>query len=266
MRKIIKIISLIGFLFVLFCSLAQGKILYEIHKGAIWLEEITEPTAPSTGYVVIYATSDTVHIKSDTTSLGLTFDGAGTITTSSDNLTLSPASGEVEWASVWQEQRAHVTQFYKPGTNYPGEGEIGVTPVLFFNSANDEWTYYEWEVPENYHAGSGIKLRFAWAPTDTSTGSVIWATEYTIITPNNNEALTATATTKTVTDSAESLANELLLTDFITISGTDIQSGDIISMRIFRDADNGADDYGADAALVHIGLYFKIDRNGVASL
>jgi len=37
-------------------------------------------------------------------------------------------------------------------------------------------------------------------------------------------------------------------------------------MRVYRDADNTtADDYGSDAALVHLGLYFQIDRNGVAS-
>jgi len=173
-------------------------------------------------------------------------------------------SGELQWTPVYQEQRAHITQFYAPASNNPDQGEIGVTPVLLFNASSDEWVYYEWEVPENYYSGSDIKLRFAWAPTDGGTGDVVWATEYTIITPNNNEVLTATTTTQTVTDSAEGLANELLLTDFITISGTGIQPGDTISMRIYRDAD--ADDYGADAALVHIGLYFQVDRNGVASL
>jgi len=193
----------------------------------------------------------------------LNFDGSGSITTSSGNLTLSPNSGEVVWTSVYQEQRAHITQFYKPGTNYPTEGEIGVTPVLLFDATNDEWIYYEWAVPDNYDPGSDIRLRFAWAPTDASTGDVVWATEYTIVTPDNDEVLTAATTTATVTDSAEGLANELLLTDFITISGTGIQAKDTISMRIYRDADT--DDYGADAALVHLGLYFQVDRNGVAS-
>jgi len=189
---------------------------------------------------------------------------AGTvITTSSGNLTLSPAGGEVEWIPIWQEQRAHITQFYKPGTNYPAQGEIGVTPVLLFDATNDEWVYYEWEVPENYHAGSDFKIRFYWAPTDSNTGDVIWGIEYNVISPENDEVLTATTTTQTVTDSAQGLANELLRTDFITISGTEIQPGDIISMRVYRDAD--ADDYGADAALVHLGIYFQIDRNGIAS-
>jgi len=121
-----------------------------------------------------------------------TLEIGGTISTSSGNMTLSPASGEVEWTPVYQEQRAHITQFYKPGTNYPAQGEIGVTPVLFFDASSDEWVYYEWEVPENYYAGSDIKLRFAWAPTDGATGDVVWATEYTIVTPNNDEVLTAT--------------------------------------------------------------------------
>jgi len=173
------------------------------------------------------------------------------------------ASGELQWTPVWEEQRAHITQFYKPGTNYPAEGEIGVTPVLLFDATNDEEIYYEWAVPDNYDPGSDIKLRFAWAPTDASTGDVVWATEYTIVTPDNDEVLTVATTTATVTDSAEGLTNELLLTDFITISGTGVQAKDTVSMRIYRDAD--ADDYGADAALVHLGLYFQVDRNGVAS-
>jgi len=173
------------------------------------------------------------------------------------------SSGELQWTPVYQEQRAHATQFYAPASNNPDQGEIGVTPVLLFSASSDEWVYYEWEVPENYHAGSDIKIRFYWAPTDGNTGDVVWGIEYTIISPENNEVLTAATTTQTVTDSAQGLANELLQSDFITISGTGIQPGDIIGMRVYRDAD--ADDYGADAALVHLGLYFQVDRNGVAS-
>jgi len=186
-----------------------------------------------------------------------------TVATGSGNLTLSPAGGEVVWVPVWEEKRAHITQFYKPGVNYPSESEIGVTPVLLFSASVEEWIYYEWTVPDNYDSGSDIKLRLAWAPTDATTGDVVWAAEYTIVTPNNNETLTATTATQTVTDSAEGLADELLLTDFITISGTGVQTGDVLSMRIYRDAD--ADDYDADAALIHLGLFFQIDRNGVAT-
>jgi len=173
------------------------------------------------------------------------------------------ASGELQWTPIWQEQRAHITQFYAPAANNPDQGEIGVTPVLLFDAAADEWVYYEWEVPENYDTGSDFKIRFYWSPTDETTGDVVWGIEYTIVTPENDEVLTTATTTQTVTDSTQSLANELLRTDFITISGTGVQPGDIISMRIYRDAD--ADDYNADAALVHLGLYFKIDRNGVAT-
>jgi len=173
------------------------------------------------------------------------------------------ASGELQWTPVYQEQRACITQFYKPGTNYPAESEIGVTPVLLFDAAADEWVFYEWEVPENYDTGSDFKIRFYWAPTDANTGDVVWGIEYTIVTPENDEVLTVTTSTATVTDSTQSLANELLRSDFITIPGTGVQPGDIISMRVYRDAD--ADDYGADAALVHLGLYFKVDRNGVAT-
>lgn len=224
-------------------------------------------------YLKYNTTSGEFELSGATVNLGgssldnvssLSFDGSGIISTLSGNLTLSPASEEVEWTSVWQEQRAHITQFYKPGVNYPGEGEIGVTPVLLFSAANDEWVYYEWAVPDNYDIGSDFKIRFTWAPTDTSTGDVVWAIEYTIVTPNDNETLTTATTTKTVTDSAEGIADELLRTDFIIIPGTGVQPKDTISMRVYRDAD--ADDYGADAALVHLGLYFQIDRNGVASL
>jgi len=175
------------------------------------------------------------------------------------------ASGELQWTPVYQEQRAHISQFYAPAANNPDQGEIGVTPVLLFNATSDEWVYYEWEVPENYNTGSDFKIRFYWAPTDANAGDVVWGIEYTIVTPENDEVLTVATTTDTVTDSTQSLANELLKSDFITISGTGVQPGDIISMRIYRDADNGADDYGADAALIHLGMYFKIDRNGVAS-
>ena len=173
------------------------------------------------------------------------------------------ASGELQWTPVWEEQRAHITQFYAPAANNPSQSEIGVTPVLLFSATSEEWVFYEWEVPENYDTGSDFKIRFYWSPTDANTGDVVWGIEYTIVTPENDEVLTTATTTATVTDSTQSLANELLRTDFITIPGTGIQPGDVISMRVYRDAD--ADDYNADAALVHLGLYFKIDRNGIAT-
>jgi len=174
-------------------------------------------------------------------------------------------SGELEWTPIWQEQRAHVTEFHTPPSNYPARSEIGVSPVMLFDASTDEWIYYEWEVPENYDSSSDFKIRFYWSPTDTGTGDVVWGIEYTVISPNNNEVLTSATTTLTVVDSAEGVANELLKTDFITISGTGVLPGDIITIRVFRDADNAADTYGADAALVHLGLYFKIDRNGIAT-
>jgi len=162
--------------------------------------------------------------------------------------------GELQWTPIWIEQRAHITQFYKPGTNYPAPSEIGITPVLLFAPGTDEWVFYEWEIPETYYIGSDFRLRFYWAPTDTNIGNVVWGTEYTVAT-----------ITQTVIDATERLANELLKTDFIIISGLQTQPGDIISIRIFRDADNSLDDYTADAALIHLGLYFQIGKNGTAS-
>jgi len=229
--------------------LSSGKIRY--------IESYSQATEPD-------ITTDSVALWEDTgdNRWWLIWDEGGT----QYKVGFENASGELQWTPIWQEQRAHITQFYAPAANNPAQSEIGVTPVLLFDAASDEWVYYEWEVPENYYAGSDFKIRFYWAPTDANAGDVVWGIEYTIITPENDEVLTAATTTQTVTDSTQSLANELLRTDFITISGTGVQPGDIISMRVYRDADNAADDYGADAALIHLGLYFKVDRNGVASL
>jgi len=205
--------------------------------------------------------TDTVALWKDTTNnrWWLIWDEGGT----QYKVGFENASGELQWTPVWEEQRAHITQFYAPAANNPDQGEIGVTPVLLFSATSEEWVFYEWEVPENYYVGSDFKIRFYWSPTDANTGDVVWGIEYTIVTPENDEVLTTATTTATVTDSTQSLTNELLRTDFITIPRTGVQPGDVISMRVYRDAD--ADDYNADAALVHLGLYFKIDRNGVAT-
>jgi len=216
-----------------------------------WLSQATEPDI----------SNDSVMLWRDTDDNRWWFiwDKAGT----QYKVGFENASGELQWTPIWQEQRACITQFYAPAANNPAQSEIGVTPVLLFSATSEEWVFYEWEVPENYYTGSDFKIRFYWAPTDATAGDVVWGIEYTILTPENDEVLTTATTTATVTDSTQSLANELLRSDFITISGTGVQPGDIISMRVYRDAD--ADDYGADAALVHLGLYFKIDRNGVAT-
>lgn len=128
---------------------------------------------------------------------------------------------------------------------------------------NPEAINLSFRLPAEYDAGTDIELIFSASVGGTSTNVVRWQAgwiniadgdtlspnTYTWGTPNN---WTPPGTAWEMTDLS------------YTISGTGIAPNDVINIVIFRDADNGADNYSGDSYINSVKIEYDIDRLGGA--
>lgn len=168
-------------------------------------------------------------------------------------------------ARVIKHEHIPVNAIKKGAANPPGESTIGNTSVLLFDSATDEDVYYVIHLPVDWASGTDLNFHFHWAPTDANAGDVVWAIDYRISKSESNELISGTDATISTTDSTQSLQYEHLQSSDITISGASLETGDKIAIRIYRDADNAADTYGADAALFLPEMTYTADKLGEAT-
>lgn len=160
----------------------------------------------------------------------------------------------------------NLTRLKKGGVNDPAETVVGITYLLGFDAAADEEVFVTSEIPHNYSDGTDIMAHFHWAPSNGNAGDVTWGIEYHITRPENNEVLTEAMTTVIVVDATQSLQDEHLESDGVALSGTGVVAGDVLHIRLFRDAnasEGGASDtYAADANLIAFDLQIMIDGFG----
>lgn len=159
-----------------------------------------------------------------------------------------------------------MTRLKKGGISDPAETLVGVTYTFGFDATSDEEVFAKAELPHIYSNGTDLQAHFHWAPSDGTAGNVTWGLEYHITRPENNEVLTEATTTAIVVDATQSLQDEHLESGDIVISGTGVQSGDFVHLRIFRDAnasEGGASDtYAADANLIEFDIRIMVDGFG----
>lgn len=125
-------------------------------------------------------------------------------------------------------------------------------PVLAFDAATDEFALFQIAMP-NYASGNPT-LEIRWTAASATSGDVIWGVQLLAYTPNTDAgALSgeAFATANTVTDTHLGTAAGRVMTATITISNLDsVTAGDLVWLRVYRDADAGGDTMTGDAHLV----------------
>lgn len=264
-------------------ALADGFSAIQLGDG----NTITWGTA--NGVIEAGATSDTITFKTGATNLALTLDGqndtanfddwdittTGTITggasTFGDGGTTNYASfasdGLLSLVGTARVKRlvnlpiSSATQ----GASAPSKMVVGNVPVFVFTSNPPEQSaFFAGSIPHDWSDGTDFTLQIYWAPTTAGAGDVVWKIEYSIIRPENNELLTKATTTTTVTDSTQSLQDELLSTSEVTIAVNGSERHDLVSIKISRDVNNAADTYGSSVYLAELHLDIIIDKLGEA--
>ena len=150
------------------------------------------------------------------------------------------------------------------GGSPPDQGTKGTFGTLLFASTGTEEIYFNIHVPKDWAERSDIKFAVYWAPTSGAAGGVAWEFDWEARTPESDEALGAGSTHVEIHDATQELDNELLETGYGTIAGTSLVADDTIGINLYRDHDDAIDNYGADAALIHVEIEYVANKLGKA--
>lgn len=138
------------------------------------------------------------------------------------------------------------------GTNFPVSG-------LAFDAATDETAYWKWRA---IRYGSGnITVDIDWYADTASSGDVIFDAAVAAITPNTDTQDVETkafATVNSVTDTHLGTTGQRLHRATITISNLDsLADGDVVWLKLNRDANAAGDTMTGDAIVTNITLSYS---------
>lgn len=120
--------------------------------------------------------------------------------------------------------------------------------TLDFDAATKEICYWSFPMPNNYASGGTLKL--LWHANATA-NSAIWSAAISAVTATDADtplehAFGAEATATTAANATEA---RRLIESSITLTMDSAAAGDLITLRLFRDAANASDTLTVDAEL-----------------
>lgn len=137
---------------------------------------------------------------------------------------------------------------------------------MYFKSYDDgqgagqcEASNLQFVLPSDYEDGTNITITFAWTVGGT-TGNVVWGAGYADVT-NTDTFSPQTYTWMSSTEAVAGTAWERQDKSF-EFDGTGLASRDILSIVVYRDADNGADTYSGDAYINAAGFEYTANVLG----
>lgn len=138
---------------------------------------------------------------------------------------------------------------------------VGICPVLKFDPDNDEQVYYSEPIPFRLAVGTIITAIVDWCYEGAAdAGTVVWGLEFiNVATGEPVAGSTTTITGKSAVSQGSGLKISTILNTGITDS---VQDDDLI-LRLYRNADDGANDtLLVDACFVKLHLHFIMDKLG----
>jgi len=150
---------------------------------------------------------------------------------------------------------------FRLGTSAPDRGTQGTFATLLFANNVTEEAYYNLHIPKDWATGTNMELAVYWTPTDGTSGTVAWEFDWEAVASEANEVLGAGSTHVDIHDHTQRLDNELLETPYGVIAGASLSPDDTVGIKFYRDHDDASDNYGADAALIHVEIeYYSVLR------
>lgn len=150
------------------------------------------------------------------------------------------------------------------GGSPPEEKLEGIVTTIDFDDSADEQAYYTEVAPFRMDATVDIEVELDWtfdANQATSTTQVLWGVEYIAITTDDTVDGTSATTTQLSAGSHDTGQGAVVKTTFATgLAGVAV--GDVVGIRVYRDADDATDTFVGDARLIVLHLHFTTNRLG----
>lgn len=132
--------------------------------------------------------------------------------------------------------------------------------VLDFDASTDEKAFINFNMPDSWDGGT-ITARFVWTAASSS-GDVIWGIQGRSY-ANDDAIDQALGTAQTVTDTLTATGDVCIsdATSAVTLAGTPA-GGQMVHLRVYRDADAGGDTLAADARLIAVHIEYQVGQFG----
>jgi hypothetical protein len=205
---------------------ASDTTLARSGAGAMTLEGVAVPTISS---------------SSTLTNKTLDVEGTGNAITTVEKIWFAAAGCNNATAATF---------FDLPTTNAPASACITGTntqkAVLDYDAATDESGQVTLALPADFTGAIDVKYKWLAAAT---TGSVVWGVQ-TICVADAETDDPSFNTASTVTDAVKGTTLQTNDASITGVTATGCAAGELMHLRFFRDADNGADDMTGDARLI----------------
>ncbi len=163
--------------------------------------------------------------------------------------------------TVWTDLRVSFTEAQPGPANNPGFDVFqGAVRAYHFDPNAEEELFVIVQIPHSYKYGTDLHPHIHWAPTTTNTDPVRWCLEYTLA---EVDGTYGAPTTLCENDAADGTAYKHQYFDLGNISGAAIDTlSATLVCRVYRDADDAADDYTGDAVGLELDFHFEKDAFG----
>ena len=240
-----------------------------------FLKSPVVPAGTVAGHAVQKAQNDlkaddavAVHKSGDETVAGnKTFPGQTVFGAAADNFKLDASGRSVLTGNARIRRRIGLDIFEGVETaNNPGARVLLNNPDVQgvrFNDSADKQVLMMIRVPDEFDSTGTTKLFLYWTRQDAGSGNVLWKVAHVAVTPGSGE-LTGAVVTDSFAVSAVPAVNAVK-EDSVVLTAAGWAAGDVVSIRIFRNATNALDTFdGGRPILLAAQVEYVANKIGVS--
>lgn len=163
-------------------------------------------------------------------------------------------------ARVTKKDFIHAGEFASH-TGSPALTQVG-TGIAYgwaLDPASDESIYAYWQIPEDWDSSTAMTAKIKWCANATANDAVFDLATLPLV---ESESVNAAGNVDSVTDTTDGTAWDLNITAAMTIAAAELAAGDMVVMRVNRDADNVADTLTVDAIILGVEITYTSNALG----
>ena len=142
-------------------------------------------------------------------------------------------------------------------TNPPDTGMVGYHSAILFDPDTDEIVYFGFKIPVDCDITADITLRLGFCMATANAGAVVMAIAYTVVSDAGDITPAADTGTDTVTIDTSNSAEIFESDTSLAVANAHISATtQIVGVKLYRDANAGADTHTGDFELVSLELEY----------
>lgn len=266
----------------------RGTLVLRSASAVSFVATVTGSVTSASGYVKVPVTVLAANAAADFVDgaeFGLVFQGRGTDGTGNvavsglsnvgDNVALFGASDGTTLKDSGSRLTGRQTIWIPAGAMVPlttsGPEQVTLRPgfVAFaglrFDPSTAEFASFAFKAPKGWNE-STIQAQILWMTETTAAGNVVWSVGGGAFSHGSSLNVDVGVSNQSVTSAAPNDAYNMVDTgELPTITLTDqspgIMEGDMVSIRVTREANNGSDTLATDATLLGVAIYYNTSKN-----